>query len=65
MSLPSLSNAGPGSPDQDSKRYFDEQHENVVVRKTLEERQAQLQEALKIDPGVRTWSAAAFYVRYF
>lgn len=65
MSLPSLGNAGLGSPDHDSKQYFEEQRETAVVRKTLEERQAQLQEALKIDPGVKTWSTAGFYVRIF
>jgi hypothetical protein len=45
--------------DDISERYEDKPHKEI---KSLEERQAQLQAALLVDPGASTWSVGAFYV---
>jgi hypothetical protein len=64
---PAMSNPGPVTPDEDKKYDVGDEvqrleHAAPSGVKTLEERQAQLKAALEVDPGITTWSAAAFYV---
>jgi hypothetical protein len=62
-----MASHGNTTPDEDKK--FDvtggdvDRFEQAPGPKSLEERQAQLKAALEVDPGVKTWSWAAFYVR--